>query len=98
MGTLFFQGNDNPNNVVSILFQSLLSTTIGAMTAIVKQFPDRGTFYKQQDANFFPTWTYIAGRSIAAVPNALIDGCVYGTMIYFLVGLAYNDGEFLTNR
>ena len=64
------------------------------MTAVVKQFPDRSTFYKQQDANFFPTWTFVAGRSIAAVPNALIDAVFYGTMIYFLVGLAVDEGKW----
>lgn len=72
-------------------------TIVGAMGVVIKQFPDRSIFYKQQDANFFPTWTYVAGRSIAAIPNALIDGCVYGTMIFFLVGMAFSEGASIAN-
>lgn len=92
MGTLFFQQSDTPNSVVAVLFQSLFYCIVGAMTVIIKQFPDRGVFYKQQDANFYPTWTYVVGRSVAAIPNAVIDAIAYGSMIYFLVGLAHNDG------
>lgn len=53
--------------------------------------------YKQQDANFFPTWTYVVGRSLASVPASVIDGLVYGTLVYWLVGLAHNDGASFGN-
>jgi len=65
----------------------------GAMVAVMKQFPDRSIFYKHQDSNLFPTSAYVAGRSVAAIPNALIDAVFFGSMIYFFVGLAYDDGE-----
>lgn len=79
VGTLFFQQSDAPNNVVAVLFQSLFYSVVGAMTIVIKQFPERSIFYKQQDANFFPTWTYVVGRSVAAIPNAMIDAVGYGT-------------------
>jgi hypothetical protein len=92
VGTLFFQASDNPSSVVAVLFMSMFYTIVGAMTTVIKQFPNRSIYYKQQDANFFPTWTFVAGRSVATLPNACIDALVNGTMIYFLVGLAYHDG------
>lgn len=52
------------------------------MTIVIKQFPDRGVFYKQQDASFFPAWTYVVGRSVAAIPNAMIDAVGYGTFYW----------------
>lgn len=64
---------------------------------VVSQFPARSVFYKQQDANFFPTWAYVVGRSIAALPVAFIDGICYGTLIYWLTGLAYNEGASVGN-
>lgn len=91
VGSLFFQ-QSNPNAIIGVLFQSAMYCTIGAMLLVVKQFPDRSIYYKQQDANFFPTWTYCAGRSFATVPTAFIDAIVFGTMIYWFVGLAFGDG------
>ena len=70
---------------------------IGAMLLIVKQFPARAVFYKQQDANFFPTWTYVVGRSVANIPNSLIDSLLFGTIVYWFVGLAFGDGATIGN-
>jgi len=36
--------------------------------------------------------TYVAGRSIAAIPFAMVDAVLFGTIVYFLVGLSYKDG------
>jgi hypothetical protein len=95
VGTLFWDANEFA--VVSILFQSMLTTAIGSMLVVVNQFPLRSVFYKQQDANFYPTWTYIIGRSVASIPSAIIDSLLYGTIVYFFAGLAYNDGASVVN-
>ena len=50
-----------------------------------------------KDANFFPAWCYVAGKSVASIPFALADAVLYGSMIYFLVGLSINDGASFTN-
>lgn len=96
VGTLYFQ-LDDLQSVVGILFQSVFFVIVGGMTSVIKQFPARSIFYKQQDANFFPTWSYIAGRSLASIPNSLLDATIYGTAVYFLAGLAYNDGASIGN-
>jgi hypothetical protein len=70
---------------------------VGAMLLVVKQFPLRSIFYKQQDANFYPTWTYVVGRSVATIPSALIDSFLYGTIVFFFAGLAINDGASVAN-
>jgi hypothetical protein len=75
----------------------MLTTAIGAMLLVVQQFPLRSIFYKQQDANFYPTWTYVVGRSVASVPSAVIDSFLFGTIVYFFVGLAINDGASVVN-
>jgi hypothetical protein len=96
-GTLFWQGSDDPTSVMGILFQSMFFVSVGAMLKIAPQYDVRGVLYKQQDANFFPTWTYVVGKSIASIPASLIDGIVYGTVIFWFVGLAHNDGAGIGN-
>ena len=65
---------------------------VAQMNSVTKQFPNRSIYYKHQDANFFPTWCYVLGQSIASIPVAITDALGYGTLIYFCVGLAINDG------
>jgi hypothetical protein len=39
------------------------------MTAAPEQLVDRSIFYKHQDADFYPTCSYVLGRSIALIPQ-----------------------------
>mmetsp|Transcript_17034 Transcript_17034/g.39117 ORF Transcript_17034/g.39117 Transcript_17034/m.39117 type:complete len:1432 (-) Transcript_17034:3850-8145(-) len=96
-GTVFWQGWDDVSSVLGILFQSMLFVALGAMTKVAPQFAVRGVLYKHQDANFFPTWTYVVGRSLATIPASAIDGLVYGTIVYWSVGLAHSDGASFGN-
>ena len=43
--------------------------------------------------NFFGKSQYVLARSIAAIPVGLIDALYFGSFIYFLVGLALNQGD-----
>ena len=67
------------------------------MLKVAPQIDVRGVFYKQQDANFFPTSSFVIGRSIAALPTSIIDALFYGTVIYWFTGLAYNEGASAAN-
>jgi ABC-2 type transporter len=88
-GTLFWQAQD-ANSIIAILFQSMFYACVAQMGAITRQFPDRSIYYKQQDANFFPTWSYVLGRSIASIPIAVIDAIGYGTVRLTITYLNYN--------
>ena len=97
VGTVFWQVQDNPQSVVGVLYQSLFFISMGAMLKVAPQIDVRGTFYKQQDANFFPTSSFVIGRSMAALPTSVIDALFYGTVIYWFTGLAYSDGASVAN-
>lgn len=87
-GTLFWQQGWVPQSLSGILFQNLFFCGLGAMMRVPQQFEARSIFYKHQDANFFPTWSYVTGRSLAGLPIALIDGLLFGTITYWFVGMA----------
>ena len=96
-GTVFWQGWDEISSVLGILFQSMLFIAIGAMQKVAPQYAVRGVLYKHQDANFFPTWTFVFARSLATIPASIIDGLLYGTVVYWFVGLAHDDGASFGN-
>ena len=97
VGTVFWQSWQDVSSVLGILFQSMLYISIGALTKVAPQYAVRGVLYKHQDANFFPTWTFVVGRSLASIPSSIIDGLLYGTIVYWFMGLAYNDGASFVN-
>ncbi|CAB9509295.1 Pleiotropic ABC efflux transporter of multiple drugs CDR1 [Seminavis robusta] len=96
-GTLFWQA-DEPQSIMGILFQSMFFCSLGSMLMVGEQFFPRAIFYKHQDANLFPSWTFVIGRSLATIPNALCDGVIYGSLTYWFVGLAQpRDGGSVAN-
>jgi ABC-2 type transporter len=96
-GTIFWQANDDPTSIMGILFQSMFFVSVGAMLKVPGQYEHRSILYKQQDSNFFPTWTYVVGKSLASIPASVIDGVVYGSLIFWFVGLAHDDGASFGN-
>jgi ABC-type multidrug transport system permease subunit len=82
---------------MGLLFQNLFFVAMGSMIKVPAQFGSRSIYYKQQDGNFFPTWSYLVGRSIAGIPTAITDMVLFGTIIYWFVGLAFNDGASIGN-
>ena len=40
---------------------------------------------------------YVTARSLATIPFGILDAVYYGSMLYFLVGLAINDGASVAN-
>jgi ABC-type Na+ efflux pump permease subunit len=90
-GTVFFRASD-PLTVIGVLYQSVMFISLGAMLKVPPQIDTRGVFYKEQDANFYPTWTFVLSRSLAGLPSSLQDGLIYGSLIYWLVGLAPTAG------
>ena len=64
------------------------------MIKIAPQIDTRPIFYKEQDANFYPTWTYVLGRALAGIPTSLQDALIYGSCIYWMAGFAPDAGAY----
>ena len=64
------------------------------MIKIPPQIDTRCIFYKEQDANLYPTWTFVLGRALAGIPSALQDALIYGSCIYWMAGFAPNAGAY----
>ena len=95
-GTMYWQ-TDQSVSVVGVLFQSMFVCVVSAMLSIVSQFPYRSIFYKQQDSNFFPTWTYVIARMASSLPSALTDAILFGTIVFWFVGLSWDHGASIAN-
>jgi ABC-type multidrug transport system ATPase subunit/ABC-type multidrug transport system permease subunit len=85
VGTVFWQ-TDDPQTVMGVIFQSVFFISMGSMLKVAPQITSRGIFYKEQDANFYPTWIYVLARALAGIPTSLQDSLIYGSLIYWFSG------------
>lgn len=93
VGTVFWQ-IDDPQTVMGVVFQCVFFISMGAMLKVAPQIDARGVFYKEQDANFYPTWTYVFARSLAGLPTSIQDSLVYGSFIYWFAGFAPSASNY----
>lgn len=94
VGTVFWQVDD-PQTTMGVIFQSVFFISMGAMLKVAPQIDTRGIFYKEQDANFYPTWTFVLARAVAGLPTSLQDALVYGSLIYWFSGFAPSAENYL---
>lgn len=94
VGTVFWQTED-PQSMMGVVFYAVLFIGLGTLAKTSLQFETRGIIYKEQDANFFPTWTFVLARALAGVPSSLQDTLIFGSLIYWLAGLAPSAGSYL---
>jgi len=97
VGTVFYKQANDPVSGVGVLYQSLLFIALGRVPFILPQIDNRDIVYKHQDANFYPSWVFVAGSSIANLPSSILDILLYGVVVFFLTGMAYNDGATILN-
>ncbi len=97
IGTVFYKQGDDPFSGVGVLFQTLLFLSIGTLPFVITQVDSRVVVYKHQELNFYPTWIFILARFVALLPAIVLDIIIYGTVVFFLSNMAYNDGATLWN-
>lgn len=82
---------NNINDEISItgaLFQAGLFIMLGAIQSASSMVTDRLIFYKHADANFYSAWPFVVGRTLSNLPQAIADVVLFGTILYYMVGLA----------
>lgn len=93
VGTVFWQ-TDDPQTFMGVVFQCVFFISMGAMLKVAPQIDTRGIFYKEQDANFYPTWTFVLARSLAGIPTSIQDALIYGSFIYWFAGFVPSAGNY----
>lgn len=93
VGTVFWQ-TDDPQTVMGVIFQCVFFISLGAMLKVGPQIDVRGVFYKEQDANFYPTWTFVLARACAGLPTSVQDSLVYGSLVYWMAGFTVSASNY----
>ena len=93
VGGVFYQ-TESITGIYGVLFQVMMFILLGAMVSAPALVDDRAIYYKHADANFYSAFPYIIGKALALMPQAFTDVMIFGTIIYWMVGLVSTASNY----
>lgn len=97
IGTVFYKQGDYPYSGIGVLYQVLMFLAMGSLPVVFSQVDNRPIVYKHLDRNFYRALIFVFGRCISTIPAIFLDIILYGVVVFFLSGMAYNDGATFWN-
>lgn len=92
----FFQFDPTQISVViGTIYYAVIFFSISQVSQIPQYLAERAVFYKQRDASFFSTPTYVVAMAMSQVPMALVEAVVFGSLLYWISGFASSVSAFL---
>ncbi|OQR82090.1 ATP-binding Cassette (ABC) Superfamily, partial [Achlya hypogyna] len=83
------------SNVVGIIYLAKLFLALGQIPLVPVLLNGRSIFYKQRDANFYGTMSFILAQSLTQVPYAIVETVVFGSILYWVCGFANDASVFV---
>uniref|UniRef100_H3H0T1 ABC transporter domain-containing protein n=1 Tax=Phytophthora ramorum TaxID=164328 RepID=H3H0T1_PHYRM len=95
-GSTFYQ--TDPTDIqmmIGVLFQSAMFMSLGQTAQVPTFYAAREVFYKQRSANFYRAASFAIANSLALIPQAVAEGLVFGSLVYWMTGLVEHVGHFV---
>jgi len=93
VGSLYYQVDPNKFTLkVGLLNLSLLIMALNNLPAVSLATQLKHVVWKQMDAGFYGATSYVLSVVSVAVPISLCDSLLFGTIVYFMTGLALDAG------
>ncbi|KAL3696312.1 hypothetical protein R1sor_010388 [Riccia sorocarpa] len=90
------QRNVNDGNLyLAALFFALLNSMFNGFAELAMIISRLPVFYKQRDLLFYPSWAFSLPIFVTRIPFSLLEGGIWVTMTYFVIGFAPEAGRFL---
>ncbi|KAF0697442.1 hypothetical protein As57867_011820, partial [Aphanomyces stellatus] len=91
----FYQMDPEMSQVVyGVIFQSLLFFIVAQIPILPSVMEHREIFYKQRDANFYSTVSYVLAHSVSMVPFAVVETIVFGNIMYWMAGFVNDSAAY----
>lgn len=83
-----FSSTEDEVSITGAFFQAGLFIMLQAIQSSSTLVTDRVIFYKHADANFYSALPFVMGRTLSNFPQTFCDVVLFGTIMYYMVGLA----------
>lgn len=78
-------------DLLGALFQAGLFIMLGAMQSSAGMIADRPVFQKHHASNFYSSVPFVVGRTLSTFPQTISDTIMFGTLLYYIIGLGGRD-------
>ncbi|OQS05559.1 ATP-binding Cassette (ABC) Superfamily, partial [Thraustotheca clavata] len=82
-------------NIVGLIYLAMLFLALGQIPLVPVLISSREIFYKQRNANFFRTSSFIIAQSMTQVPYAVLETVVFGSILYWVCGFANDFAAYI---
>ncbi|KAL7580109.1 hypothetical protein ACA910_012870 [Epithemia clementina (nom. ined.)] len=86
-----FANNMNAVDLSGALFQAGLFIMLSAMQNASSLVVDRPIFFKHYESNFYSAVPFVLGRTLSTIPQTISDVVLFGTLLYYIIGLGGRD-------
>ena len=86
-----FANNTDEVDLTGAFFQAGLFIMLSAMQNASSLVIDRPIFFKHYESNFYSALPFVLGRTMASFPQTISDVLLFGTFLYYIIGLAGRD-------
>ncbi|GLE01511.1 hypothetical protein PINS_up010341 [Pythium insidiosum] len=94
--TVFWQFDPKDVQVVmGIIFNSVLFVGIAQASQIAPIMASRQVFYKQRQANFYRTPSYVIAWASSQLPVSMIETIAFGSLVYWMCGFVSDIGAYI---
>ncbi|CAM9737972.1 unnamed protein product [Ascophyllum nodosum] len=92
MGTIFYDlGLEDANAKFGLIFFSLFFLSMSGMAQIPTAIVNRGVFYKQSMAGFYPTSCEVVSDTAVNSFLTILQAAVFAPIVYFMAGFSTSD-------
>jgi ATP-binding cassette, subfamily G (WHITE), member 2, PDR len=105
IGTMFFDltdqwGDNKPGQKDAFSLQGLMFNVIAfigfaSLAAMPQVIMERRVFYQQRANRYYSTFPYFLAGIMVELPVALAESIIYGSMVYWMAGLALSADRFI---
>jgi ABC-type multidrug transport system ATPase subunit len=74
------------------LFFASLQCSLSGMSLIPVVFAQKAVYYKQYQASFFPSLSFVLSQSFVLLPLQILEAILFSLITYFSVGMSLDDG------
>ncbi|KAG7375125.1 hypothetical protein PHYPSEUDO_003565, partial [Phytophthora pseudosyringae] len=94
--SVFYQLDEtNAQLVMGIIFNAVMFVAFGQQSQIPTFIAAREVFYKQRQANFFRTSSFVLSNSVSLIPLGFAESLVFGSILYWMCGYVSTVEAFL---
>ncbi|CAM9975163.1 unnamed protein product [Scytosiphon promiscuus] len=92
VGSIFYDLDlDDANAKFGLIFLSMLYLAMAGMAQIPPAIEQRGVFYKQSQAGFYPTSCHVIADTLVSTALTVICSIIFAPVVYFMTGLSTSN-------